>query len=94
MIWTNWDPLKEVIVGNCPTVAVRNNLAEILQETKEDLDNLAKTILMLCSVVWGVVIGFCIYKEPLFCLGVFVGITTIFVVFWSIGRVLKSYGYD
>ena len=47
MIWTNWDPLKEVIVGNCPTVAVRNNLAGILQETKEDLDALSDYLIKL-----------------------------------------------
>jgi len=40
-IWTNWDPLKEVIVGDCPAGASRNNLALILQETKEDLQNLS-----------------------------------------------------
>lgn len=41
MIWTNWDPLKEVIVGNCVGGAAHNKLARILQETKEDLDTLA-----------------------------------------------------
>lgn len=49
-IYTNWDPLEEVIVGNCSTVANINwNFAgkakemfeRILLETKEDLDNLA-----------------------------------------------------
>jgi hypothetical protein len=40
-IWTNWDPLKEVIVGDCPIGAVRNKLAGILHETKQDLDSLS-----------------------------------------------------
>jgi len=52
-IWTNWDPLEEVIVGNCYT-SVPNNwglsvneqsmLNQILKETKEDLDNLDQTL--------------------------------------------------
>jgi glycine amidinotransferase len=41
MIYTNWDPLKEVIVGNCFTGSYKNNLARIFEETKQDLDNLA-----------------------------------------------------
>jgi glycine amidinotransferase len=40
-IYTNWDPLKEVIVGNCAGKHHRNKLAHILEETKEDLDYLA-----------------------------------------------------
>ena len=40
-IYTNWDPLKEVIVGDCFTGAYKNNLAIIFEETKQDLDNLA-----------------------------------------------------
>jgi glycine amidinotransferase len=40
-IWTNWDPLKEIIVGNCPNGAYSSKLAQIFGETKEDLDNLA-----------------------------------------------------
>jgi N-dimethylarginine dimethylaminohydrolase len=40
-IWTNWDPLAEVIVGNCFPGASNNKLARILYETKEDLDSLA-----------------------------------------------------
>ena len=40
-IWTNWDPLKEVIVGDCPGGAASNKLALILQETKEDLQHLS-----------------------------------------------------
>ena len=40
-IWTNWDPLKEVIVGDCFPKADNNKLAQILYETKEDLDSLA-----------------------------------------------------
>jgi hypothetical protein len=49
-VWTNWDPLEEVIVGDCyepgsldwliPKEA-QDNFNTILKETKEDLDNLA-----------------------------------------------------
>jgi len=39
-IWTNWDPLKEVIVGNCLAGNTKSKLDVILEETKEDLDNL------------------------------------------------------
>jgi len=41
MIYTNWDPLKEIIVGDCFQGHHRNKLAQIFGETKEDLDNLA-----------------------------------------------------
>ena len=47
MIWTNWDPLKEVIVGNCVGGAAYNKLAHILSETKEDLDILAEYLTKL-----------------------------------------------
>ena len=40
-VWTNWDPLKEVIVGDCSPAHISNKLARILEETKEDLDNLS-----------------------------------------------------
>lgn len=49
-IWTNWDPLKEVIVGNCHSDIPsswniagdsKKLLGQILKETKEDLDNLS-----------------------------------------------------
>lgn len=49
-IWTNWDPLEEVIVGNCPVASnpswlldpkARLFFDEILKETKEDLDKLS-----------------------------------------------------
>lgn len=52
-IWTNWDPLEEVIVGNCNTEIptdwniepeARPLINQILQETKEDLDNLAEIL--------------------------------------------------
>lgn len=52
-IWTNWDPLEEVIVGNCDTSIPQNwkvdnkaipLLDTILKETKEDLDNIASTL--------------------------------------------------
>lgn len=49
-IWTNWDPLTDVIVTDCytgdfPTTLSASNQKDfdtIRQETKEDLDNLAK----------------------------------------------------
>ena len=41
MIYTNWDPLKEVIVGDCYNGTYNNRLAQIYQETKEDLNNLS-----------------------------------------------------
>jgi len=50
-IFTNWDELEEVVVGNCPNEAPRNwtlskeilNVFDIiLSETKEDLDNLSE----------------------------------------------------
>jgi hypothetical protein len=52
-IYTNWDPLEEVIVGNCPTSLskkwkipdnVRRDFDQILEETKEDLDNLSNLL--------------------------------------------------
>ena len=52
-VWTNWDPLEEVIVGDCPQQSdsswnldnrARELFDEILFETKEDLDNLASTL--------------------------------------------------
>lgn len=52
-IWTNWDPLEEVIVGDCykPTTfdnfiptELQDQFNKILEETKEDLDNLAKLL--------------------------------------------------
>jgi N-dimethylarginine dimethylaminohydrolase len=47
MIYTNWDPLKEVIVGNCYHGHASNKLANILAETKEDLDNLSEYLTKL-----------------------------------------------
>jgi hypothetical protein len=55
-IWTNWDPLQEIIVGNCYSPgdldnfldpAVRNDFNLILKETKEDLDELAACLTRL-----------------------------------------------
>lgn len=55
-IWTNWDPLTEIIVGNCPSelsshwvLPLDNKTAfnEILRETKEDLDALADKLTSL-----------------------------------------------
>lgn len=45
-IFTNWDPLTNVIVGDCATTSTLTGKAKylfdvILNETKEDLDNLA-----------------------------------------------------
>lgn len=51
--YTSWQPLEEVIVGRAYSAdyfdfienpQVRNQLQQILNETEEDLDNLAKTI--------------------------------------------------
>ena len=50
--YTSWQPLEEVIVGRAYTpdyfdfiedATVRDQLAHILDETNEDLDNLQKT---------------------------------------------------
>jgi glycine amidinotransferase len=55
-VWTNWDPLEEVIVGDCPNKSseswnleprARELFDEILFETKEDLDNLANKLTSL-----------------------------------------------
>jgi glycine amidinotransferase/scyllo-inosamine-4-phosphate amidinotransferase 1 len=46
-IWTNWDPLKEVIVGNCAVGHHSNKLAQILGETREDLDKLSDYLITL-----------------------------------------------
>ena len=52
-VWTNWDPLEEVIVGDCYAPGdldwfVETELQEsfntILVETKKDLDNLAQLL--------------------------------------------------
>lgn len=54
-IWTEWDPLEEIIVGNCYSSVpenwniVKNSkeeklLNQIFSETKEDLDNLSTFI--------------------------------------------------
>jgi glycine amidinotransferase len=59
-IWTNWDPLEEVIVGNCYTsmpehwnldIETRTLLNTILRETKEDLDNLESLLVNLGVIV-------------------------------------------
>lgn len=47
MIYTNWDPLKEVIVGSCPKGSYSNKIAQIFGETREDLDNLANYLTKL-----------------------------------------------
>lgn len=47
-VWTEWDPLEEVIVGDCkPTYPGVSELDKILTETKEDLDNLANYLTRL-----------------------------------------------
>lgn len=53
-IWTEWDPLEEIIVGTCPPENFYDNVIQderslpllqtILRETREDLDNLSKTL--------------------------------------------------
>ena len=57
MIWTEWDPLEEIIVGVCPPdgfydTVVRDPrclplLNTILRETKEDLDNLSNMLMAM-----------------------------------------------
>jgi glycine amidinotransferase len=46
-IWTNWDPLKTVVVGDCYTQSPNAKLSTIFQETKEDLDALANYLTKL-----------------------------------------------
>ena len=55
-IWTNWDPLLEVVVGDCHhfvpgswniTGDAKTLLNQIFKETKEDLDNLATLLTSL-----------------------------------------------
>lgn len=52
-IWTNWDPLEQVIVGDCYSAGdfdwaldanTRSQFNEILTETKQDLDGLASLL--------------------------------------------------
>ena len=54
MIWTEWDPLEEIIVGVCPPEHFYDNFVKddrclpllntILKETREDLDNLSSML--------------------------------------------------
>jgi hypothetical protein len=55
-IWTNWDPLEEVIVGDCYAPGdldwlvdqeARHDFNIILKETKEDLDHLSNLLTKL-----------------------------------------------
>ena len=50
-VWTDWDPLEEVIVGDCYAPgeldwsvdpALQQSFNTVLAETKQDLDNLAQ----------------------------------------------------
>lgn len=59
-IWTNWDPLEEVIVGDSYLPGdmdwaldseVKDPFNQILKETKEDLDNLASVLKGLGVIV-------------------------------------------
>lgn len=52
-VWTNWDPLEEVIVGDCYATgslnwfvepALQDEFNNILEETKQDLDALASLL--------------------------------------------------
>lgn len=52
-IWTEWDPLQSIVVGDCPTECnfvdivdehSKKLLDKILRETKEDLDHLSETL--------------------------------------------------
>jgi len=58
--YTSWQPLEEVIVGNCypghyfdfiDNINVRLQLEQILNETEEDLNNLQKTIEQYGAIV-------------------------------------------
>lgn len=60
-IWTNWDPLEEVIVGRSYSPgqldwaldpAIKDNFNILLKETEEDLDNLAKCLINLGVTVY------------------------------------------
>lgn len=60
-IWTNWDPLESVVVGDCYTAGqfdpfipkeYLDNFNQILTETKQDLDNLAMTLRNLGVTVY------------------------------------------
>ena len=51
-VWCKWDPLKTVLIGSCVSpeyfshvanIEIREKLQNIVSETAEDLDNLAKT---------------------------------------------------
>lgn len=51
--WNGWDPLKQVVLGNCPDPELfedikdhklRDLLQKLLYETREDLDNLHKVL--------------------------------------------------
>lgn len=54
MIWTEWDPLEEIIVGVCPPEHYYDDVVKdqrclpllntILRETREDLDNLSNML--------------------------------------------------
>jgi len=50
--WTHWQPLKQVVIGNCfdasffedvKDTKLRDSLQKIIYETKEDLDGIKKT---------------------------------------------------
>ena len=51
--WTHFDPLKQVVIGNVydPSFfddlkddSIRESIQKVLRETKEDLDNIIKTL--------------------------------------------------
>ena len=59
-IWTNWDPLEEVIVGDSYSPgdldwaldpSIKEQFNQLLKETKEDLDNLALLLSNLGVIV-------------------------------------------
>jgi len=60
-VWTNWDPLEAVIVGDCYAPgdldwaidpSVRSGFNQILIETKQDLNSLADTLTALGVTVY------------------------------------------
>ena len=59
-VWTGWDPLEEIIVGDCYSpgdmdwvlpAPARDNFNIILKETREDLDYLANYLKSMGVIV-------------------------------------------
>lgn len=59
-VWTDWDPLEEIIVGDCYSPGeldwsvapeIKDSMNIILKETKEDLNNLAELLTSMGVIV-------------------------------------------